>query len=159
LPEGSSAALRRWRDLCDELEVDLVVDVVTGTSAGGLDGALLACAIAADRPLRDPKELWVETAQLERSKLLGAAGGTRRLVEQFGGAGGMPGEAGGRRTPAGPARRHRRRGATPARPGSPAARAAPRPLPRACARSTARGPGSEAVVVIDEHITRLVLTP
>jgi len=68
--DGEAEALRRWRALCDELDVDVIVDVVSGTSAGGLNGAWLACAVAAGRPLPPLKKLWVETAQLERGALL-----------------------------------------------------------------------------------------
>ena len=70
LPPECSEALRRWRTLCDDLNLDIVVDVIAGTSAGGLNGALLACSIATGQPLPDLKKLWTETAQLEPGKLL-----------------------------------------------------------------------------------------
>jgi predicted acylesterase/phospholipase RssA len=70
LPADGETALRRWRDLCDELDVDVVVDVLAGTSAGGLNVAFLASAIAADQPLPALKEVWSKAAALERGKLL-----------------------------------------------------------------------------------------
>jgi predicted acylesterase/phospholipase RssA len=74
LPDGAGPALRRWRELCDRLDVDVIVDVVSGTSAGGVNGALLAAAAATGNPLPPLKELWVDTAQLQRGKLLRAPG-------------------------------------------------------------------------------------
>ena len=71
VPDGPDGeALRRWRTLCDELRVDVVVDIVAGTSAGGLNGALLASAIASGSPLPPLRDLWLETAELTRDKLL-----------------------------------------------------------------------------------------
>ncbi len=67
-PDGE--AMRRWRELCDHLRVDVVVDIVVGTSAGGLNGALLASAIATGSPLPPLRDLWLKTAQLARSRLL-----------------------------------------------------------------------------------------
>ena len=74
LPTEGCEALRRWRTLCDDLNVDVIVDVIAGTSAGGLNGALLACSIAAGQPLPDLKKLWMQTAQLDRGKLLRPTG-------------------------------------------------------------------------------------
>ncbi len=43
---------------------------MAGTSAGGLNGALLASAIASGSPLPPLRDLWLETAELTRDKLL-----------------------------------------------------------------------------------------
>lgn len=67
-------ALSHWRALCDDLDVDVVVDLVSGTSAGGINGALLACASATGQPLPPLRDLWVSAAQLQRDKLLRPAG-------------------------------------------------------------------------------------
>jgi predicted acylesterase/phospholipase RssA len=37
---------RFWHDLCQQHGQRVVVDVIAGTSAGGLNGAVLAAAIA-----------------------------------------------------------------------------------------------------------------
>jgi patatin-related protein len=62
--------VQRWRGLCDKLERDVIVDVVAGTSAGGINGALLACAVAAGNRMPMLRDLWVEHAQLTRGRLL-----------------------------------------------------------------------------------------
>ncbi len=71
VPDGPDGeALRRWRALCEKLNVEVVVDIVAGTSAGGLNGALLASAIASGSPLPRLRDLWLETAELKRGRLL-----------------------------------------------------------------------------------------
>ncbi|NHC44389.1 DUF3376 domain-containing protein [Motilibacter aurantiacus] len=61
-----------WRELCHRLNVTVAVDVVAGTSAGGLNGALLATAIGRGAPLPALKQVWSEVAQLSRGRLLRA---------------------------------------------------------------------------------------
>ena len=48
----------------------VIVDVVAGTSAGGLNGVLLATAIAGDTPLTMLRSLWMRAAQLDEQGLL-----------------------------------------------------------------------------------------
>jgi patatin-related protein len=48
----------------------VLVDVVAGTSAGGLNGVLLAMAIAGDTPLTMLRGLWMRAAQLDEQGLL-----------------------------------------------------------------------------------------
>ncbi|MGZ0147300.1 DUF3376 domain-containing protein [Kribbella sp. WER1] len=73
----------RWRELCrrgDE-QRRIVVDVIAGTSAGGLNGSLLATAIANGSTL-DPdshngpwlRQKWVALGSLDVGKLVPAAG-------------------------------------------------------------------------------------
>jgi predicted acylesterase/phospholipase RssA len=74
----------KWVEFCTAHDVgDVVVDVVAGTSAGGLNGTLLATAIARGVPL-DPlsdttgpwlRGLWVQDATLENGKLLRSSTG------------------------------------------------------------------------------------
>src|SRR5688572_24486149 len=60
-----------WRALCEELNVRVLVDIVAGTSAGGLNGTLLASAVAAGRPLpSELRDLWINEAALTGDKLL-----------------------------------------------------------------------------------------
>ncbi|NHC15218.1 patatin-like protein [Motilibacter deserti] len=61
-----------WRELCRRLNVTVTVDVVAGTSAGGLNGALLATAIGRGAPLPGLREVWSDVAQLGRGALLRA---------------------------------------------------------------------------------------
>ncbi|HEY0473710.1 MAG TPA: DUF3376 domain-containing protein [Kribbella sp.] len=73
----------RWRDLChrDGERRRVVVDVIAGTSAGGLNGSLLATAISSGSSL-DPdgahgpwlRQRWVGLGSLEVGKLVPAAG-------------------------------------------------------------------------------------
>lgn len=51
-----------------------VVDTVAGTSAGGLNGTLLATAVAWGKDLPDMRRTWSEVAALERGKLLSETG-------------------------------------------------------------------------------------
>jgi predicted acylesterase/phospholipase RssA len=56
--EDVYAALR------DLLGLDVTVDVIAGTSAGGLNGALLGAAIASGNRLRGLRELWMSAGDL-----------------------------------------------------------------------------------------------
>ena len=70
---------KRWRDLCRQGDEDrrVVVDVIAGTSAGGLNGSLLATAISNGSTL-DPdgedgpwlRQKWVALGSLEVGKLV-----------------------------------------------------------------------------------------
>jgi predicted acylesterase/phospholipase RssA len=60
-----------WRDLCIDANATVVVDIISGTSAGGLNGALLAASVAAGKPLPDGlRALWLDDAALTTGKLL-----------------------------------------------------------------------------------------
>jgi patatin-related protein len=67
------AVAERWRDLLRE-ERRLVVDVIAGTSAGGLNGAMLATAIAHDATLDPAARNADASASARRTQLEGAAG-------------------------------------------------------------------------------------
>lgn len=54
-----------WRDLCDRLAIVVKVDVVAGTSAGGLNGTFLATSIARGAPLPPLQEVWRNVAQIQ----------------------------------------------------------------------------------------------
>ena len=74
---------KRWRELCRRGDDDrrLVVDVIAGTSAGGLNGSLLATAISNGSTL-DPdgangpwlRQKWVGLGSLEVGKLVPSVG-------------------------------------------------------------------------------------
>ena len=77
--EHDRAIFDRWVEFCQEHPFgDVVVDVIAGTSAGGLNGTLLATAVARGVPLDPPsatsgpwlREVWLREATLEEGKLL-----------------------------------------------------------------------------------------
>ena len=85
LPEGEGpqataerALATRWAELTTGTPV--VVDVIAGTSAGGLNGVLLAMAAAYGRPLGDLRGLWMRTAQLSTDALLAPQGAAAASV-------------------------------------------------------------------------------
>ncbi|HJX43333.1 MAG TPA: DUF3376 domain-containing protein [Geodermatophilus sp.] len=68
-----------WVTLCRDSDVgEVVVDVIAGTSAGGLNGTLLATAVARGVPLDPPgggpgprlRDIWDTSARLEEGALL-----------------------------------------------------------------------------------------
>lgn len=64
------ALFELWRKHASEKKFRLTVDVIAGTSAGGLNGVLLAMAIAHGVPLSGLREFWMEAAQLSGNALL-----------------------------------------------------------------------------------------
>lgn len=72
-----------WVALCRDSDVgEVVVDVIAGTSAGGLNGTLLATAVARGVPLDPPgsgpgprlRDIWDTSARLEEGALLRSPG-------------------------------------------------------------------------------------
>jgi len=61
---------RAWRAILDHAGAKVVIDTIAGTSAGGLNGTLLATAIARGSDLDSLKEIWLDRASLESGKLL-----------------------------------------------------------------------------------------
>jgi predicted acylesterase/phospholipase RssA len=82
--EYDEALAARWQELCQQGgdQRRLVVDVIAGTSAGGLNGSLLATAIAHGSTLDPPgadkgpwlRQRWVSLGSLDVGKLLPAPG-------------------------------------------------------------------------------------
>ncbi|ADB73906.1 DUF3376 domain-containing protein [Geodermatophilus obscurus] len=77
------AGFDAWVDYCRRADVgEVVVDVIAGTSAGGLNGTLLATAVARGVPLDPPgggtgprlRRVWDERARLQEGHLLRAPG-------------------------------------------------------------------------------------
>jgi predicted acylesterase/phospholipase RssA len=77
--DGDSS-LGIYRALAGALGVRVRVDVIAGTSAGGLNGGMLGAAVAAGEPYANVRQLWMElgdlggllqTAKHQRSLLLG----------------------------------------------------------------------------------------
>ncbi len=66
-----SGVAQAWTDILQAGGYSkVVVDVVAGTSAGGINGVMLATAIARGAHLPSLRDLWVEEASLEVGKLL-----------------------------------------------------------------------------------------
>ncbi|MDO9456513.1 DUF3376 domain-containing protein [Nocardioides sp.] len=59
-----------WRRILEATGRSVVVDAVAGTSAGGLNGTLLATSVARGAELRPLKDTWSDIASLEPGKLL-----------------------------------------------------------------------------------------
>ena len=57
--------LERWQHLLGRLGVRLNVDVIAGASAGGLNGAVLATAIARGKPLPELQDTWHSVGSIE----------------------------------------------------------------------------------------------
>ncbi len=65
-PAGDSTAIYHelLRRLSPELDLRVVVDLISGASAGGINGVLLAKALAHDLPLEPHRELWLKNADV-----------------------------------------------------------------------------------------------
>ena len=66
-PDSSRAV---WKEILAAANTTVVVDVVAGASAGGINGTVLARAIATGRDLADLRPLWFEEAALSEGHLL-----------------------------------------------------------------------------------------
>lgn len=55
---------RLLRDLRTELDLRVVIDAISGTSAGGINGIMLARALAHDLPLDPHRAFWLEKADV-----------------------------------------------------------------------------------------------
>jgi patatin-related protein len=55
-----------WQELLAALGCQVNVDVIAGASAGGLNGSLLAAAIARSEPLRDIRKTWLDVASISK---------------------------------------------------------------------------------------------
>jgi predicted acylesterase/phospholipase RssA len=63
-----------WGGLLRCLGLRVVVDVVAGTSAGGINGALLATAIARETKLPELRDTWIRLARYEKDLLIKGRG-------------------------------------------------------------------------------------
>ena len=61
-----------WRRILEDTGRTVVIDAVAGTSAGGLNGTLLATSVARGADLPTMKGVWADIASLERGRLLRA---------------------------------------------------------------------------------------
>jgi len=65
----NSSVIEAWKSILDETKRSVVIDLVAGTSAGGLNGSLLANAVARGVDLPDMKTKWRTLASLDTGRL------------------------------------------------------------------------------------------
>ncbi|MEV6211590.1 DUF3376 domain-containing protein [Kitasatospora sp. NPDC051914] len=84
VPERDRPVFRLWKRLARSTNRRVVIDVIAGTSAGGLNGMLLATAIGRGVPLPDLRATWNRAADLGALLADDAAGSLLRgsVVEQ-----------------------------------------------------------------------------
>lgn len=67
VPTGRDAGvLALWRELTDQARSEFLVDIVSGTSAGGLNGLILATALGRRAALPRLRDVWERSAALEQ---------------------------------------------------------------------------------------------
>ena len=71
---------RAWVGILERADRAAVVDTLAGTSAGGLNGAFLATAVAGGKDLSGMREMWSDVASVERGKLLSKDGEPHNAV-------------------------------------------------------------------------------
>ena len=52
------------RDIANVIELRVVVDIIAGASAGGINGTMLARALSHDLPMRPLRDLWLDNADI-----------------------------------------------------------------------------------------------
>jgi predicted acylesterase/phospholipase RssA len=67
---AEAAVQKAWRDVLAAADRTAVVDTVAGTSAGGVNGTLIAAAIAGGKDLPDMRSTWSDLAALRPGQLL-----------------------------------------------------------------------------------------
>ena len=67
---GDLGVYGAWADICARYGVHVHVDVIAGSSAGGLNGTFLATAIARGAPLPPLQAVWADLAQMDTENLL-----------------------------------------------------------------------------------------
>lgn len=79
--KGHPEAQPEWVELCRELDIAVDVDVIVGTSAGGLNGAFLATGLANDAPnLVALQDLWIEAGDFAQLLQPPRTAGIRSLL-------------------------------------------------------------------------------
>ncbi|WP_328786111.1 DUF3376 domain-containing protein (plasmid) [Streptomyces canus] len=66
VPQKERAVFEIWQEVAKEAWIEVKVDVISGTSAGGLNGLLLATTIARGSPLAELRDLWLDVASLDK---------------------------------------------------------------------------------------------
>src|SRR3954471_19180724 len=69
------------REIGQNLELRVIVDIIAGASAGGINGTMLARALSHDLPMEPLRELWLKNADVD--VLLSAEARARRWSKWF----------------------------------------------------------------------------
>ena len=67
-----------WRGTTREAGKRIVVDIIAGTSAGGLNGTILGTALACGKPLPDLKATWTAARNSRRTRCCRRSTGSSR---------------------------------------------------------------------------------
>ncbi|MEY2229358.1 patatin-like protein [Streptomyces sp. BF23-19] len=70
LEPRDKAAFAIWKSVVESAHTTVLIDVISGTSAGGLNGSLLAAAIGRGAALPDLRSTWRDAAALTDDRLL-----------------------------------------------------------------------------------------
>ena len=62
------------REIGRTLELRVIVDIIAGASAGGINGTMLARALSHDLPMEALRELWLDECRCRRPAVAGGAG-------------------------------------------------------------------------------------
>jgi len=71
VPEEDRPVFGMWKRYAERANYKVLIDVIAGTSAGGVNGTLLAAAIGRGSQLPDLRATWLKSAALTCDKLLG----------------------------------------------------------------------------------------
>ncbi|WP_374654723.1 patatin-like protein [Dongia sp.] len=63
-PDSTAVYLDLLKSLAPEIDLRIVIDLISGASAGGINGVMLARALAHDLPLDSHRELWLQNADV-----------------------------------------------------------------------------------------------
>ncbi len=63
-PDSTAVYLDLLKSLGPEIDLRIVIDLISGASAGGINGVMLARALAHDLPLDAHRELWLDKADV-----------------------------------------------------------------------------------------------
>ncbi|WP_328978489.1 patatin-like protein [Streptomyces canus] len=55
-----------WQEITDKAHASVLIDIISGTSAGGLNGMLLASTIARGAPMSNLRQVWKTSADLQK---------------------------------------------------------------------------------------------
>ncbi|MFI9251559.1 DUF3376 domain-containing protein [Streptomyces sp. NPDC053069] len=66
VPPEEREVFRIWQQVAEDAGAEVKIDIISGTSAGGLNGLLLATAVARGSRLVNLRDLWLQVASLDK---------------------------------------------------------------------------------------------